>query len=100
MVRNDSGKPTDQVMKHLLKNGVKLEYGDLAILVEPGKLEEADTIVADIPVGDRHKIMWSVDTQLRRMLPLVRMGAASKKTMDNFYNDMLLWTALKKVCTE
>jgi hypothetical protein len=95
-VRNDSSFSTDWVVEHLRRNGVLLTYGDVTMAVERALLDQIRKDVAAYTDEQRRRSMLSVDRALRKALPRVRDGKAKRKIMDNFYADLMLWTALKE----
>jgi len=94
-VRNDSALPIETAIDRL-KAGVEIQYGDVVVLVETRALEQARKDVASLPAEERPQVMQSVDRALRKALPKVSKNVASKKRMDAFYHDILLWTVLKE----
>jgi hypothetical protein len=99
-VRNDSGLPVNEVMAALKADGVEITYGDMTMLVERVALEQARKWVATLSLDERPGVMRSVDRALRGAIRKVSKGTASKKRMDNFHDDLLLWTALREVSAQ
>ena len=96
-VRNDTSMSLEEVQAHFAAVGaVKLTYGDIVFMVEPKALEEIKKAVADMPAAERAHVMQSVDKALRANAKVVEGNEASKKTYDDFYADLMLWTALQK----
>lgn len=94
--RNDSGRTPQQVMEKLRHDGVEIKYGDIAMLAEQRMLDEAREHVRQQSPEERRYAMRSVDRALRSSVKKVLKGTASKKRMDDFHADLLLWTALSE----
>ena len=96
VTRNDSGMPAEEVIELLRKEGIELNYGDLKMLIHEQALNEARTHVAMMSPEARQRAMVSVDRALRASLPKVQKMTASRKRIDTFYSDLVLWTALQE----
>ena len=96
-VRNDASIPAEAVLAKLKAGGVEIVYGDLMFLVEKRVLDSVRADVATLEPERRRHMMQSVDRALRKYKAKVLKGTASKKRMDAFHNDLLLWTALREV---
>ena len=59
-IRNFSDLSAEELMR-LFENGVLLEYGGIAIKVEPIMLATAQHYIDDIPAEERHKVLASHD---------------------------------------
>lgn len=94
-MRNDTGLPVKKVMDYLEKHGVDLKYGDHTLRIEKSALEKTKSHVANLSPEERQATMQSVDAALRTALPKIKKGKFSKRLMDNFCADLLLWEALK-----
>jgi len=93
-IRNDSSLTISEAMARV-EGGIELRYGDIMIKVERHAFEQAQRHVNNIPLSEHNRLKISIDNALRRALPKMRKGHFSKKTADNFCNDLLLWEALK-----
>lgn len=96
-VRNDSHRTAEHVAGKMLLDGVELHYGDIIVVVEGNRLAETRQAVNDMPAERRQEVQASVDAALRKALPKIQRGRFSKKVADNFYWDLMLWTALKEL---
>lgn len=94
-VRNDSNLSLEDALALMERDGVKICYGDIEMVVQTGALAEAHKWVADLHPDDRRKAKLSIDNALRRALPKMVKGNFSKKTANNFHADLLVWEALK-----
>jgi hypothetical protein len=65
-------------------------------VVQRSDFEEAKKAVAEVSPGDRQPIMQSVDEELRKNLKIMKAGKAIKEIYDEFYHDLMLWTALQE----
>lgn len=99
-VRNDSNLPTQSVIDYLAKHGTKLEYGKITLAVTTAALDDTRKLVREWSPAERQHALASVDRALRAAIKKVRAQTASKKRMDNFYEDLLLWTALKEMASQ
>lgn len=92
---NNTSLPTEAVLDIMQRDGIKLEYGALALLVRKQDYAVIQRQVAARTPEQRSTVMVSVDRALRSAVPAVTAGTASKKVYDDFYADLMLWNALK-----
>ena len=98
-IRNDSGMPTAEILDVLRREGVELSYGGLKMLVRGADLDQARRHAAGLTAEERQQALVSVDRTLRASLPAVANMAVrdpGRETMDDFYSDLMLWTALQE----
>jgi hypothetical protein len=96
-VRNDSDLPTEKAEE--LLNGpdvVDFTYGGMVVRAQRRAVEEARQCVSDIPPTEREDFQTWVEVALDRAIPKMESGKFSKKTSDDFFNNLLLWEALKQ----
>ena len=93
---NDSTMSPEQGRSVIAEDGISITYGDLTIAVPRAALDEVREHIATWNREEKQRAMLSVDRALRAALPTVRKGTASKRRMDNFYSDLLLWTVLSE----
>jgi hypothetical protein len=96
-VRNDSRHPPGEVMARLRADGIEITYGAVTLIALRWAMDEARDAAREIPADERHDVMASVDRALRASVRKVAKGVASKKRMDAFYADLLIWTALTEL---
>src|SRR5262245_57500325 len=92
-VRSDVPHPERAVGK-LIIDGVELRYGQMIVVVEAAKIEEAKQLVAHLGDDERRRMRHSVGKTLGHAYPKIIAGAFDKTQADNFYSDLLLWHAL------
>ena len=96
-VRNDSTLPIAKVEELLnAPDVVDFTYGGVVVRAQRTALEEARQCVSDIPPAEREDFTIWVEVALDRAIPKMESGKFSKKTADDFFNDLLLWEALKQ----
>jgi hypothetical protein len=93
-VRNDSGQNAQQITERL-GDGIDIEYGDLVLRAERHTVNLAREEIAEVTPGERVRLLSSIDRALRRNLPRVKKGKASKKLCDQTVDDVVLWYVLK-----
>jgi hypothetical protein len=96
-VRNDSTLPIAKVEELLnAPDVVDFTYGGVVVRAQRTALEEARQCVSDIPPAEREDFTIWVEVALDRAIPKMESGKFPKKTADDFFNDLLLWEALKQ----
>jgi hypothetical protein len=96
-VRNDSTLPIEKVEELLnAPDVVDFTYGGMVVRAQRRAVEEARQCVSDIPPTEREDFRTWVELALERALQKMLHGKLSKKTADDFFNDLLLWEALKQ----
>ena len=96
-VRNDSSMPTGMALEVLRRVGIEINYGGLKIRVMRGDFEKTQQHVAALSEAEREHARGSVDKALRSAAPKITGGKFSKEVADNFYADLMLWEALKRI---
>jgi hypothetical protein len=94
-IRNESTFPIETV-EELLNSGVDINYGGMRVRVRRIALEQARNFISNFDPTVREEIRTSVERTLQCALPKMLRDKFSKKTADNFCNDLLLWEALKQ----
>jgi hypothetical protein len=97
-IRNVSGMSADELVR-LLENGVRLEYGGIAIRVGPVMLATAQHYIDDIPAEERHKVLASVSATLEALKDTFAGGNFTEEEADIFVTDLCLWKALRRYAT-
>ena len=96
-VRNDSNLPITKVEELLTApDVVDFTYGGMVVRAQRRAVEEARQCVSDIPPTEREDFQNWVEVALNRAIPKMESGKFSKKTADDFFNDLLLWEALQQ----
>jgi len=94
-VPNDTGLPPERVADILNREGVKLTYGQMTVVVQACDYRRARDDAAQLPEAERPKVLESVVAALDANLPKVASGQFDRKTANDFYADVMLWHALK-----
>ena len=84
----------------LAADGVEISYGDISLVVQRCDFEEAKKEVAKVPAEDRQPLMQLIDDDLSKNLKIMKAGKAIKEIYDEFYQDLMLWTALQEYAAE
>jgi hypothetical protein len=96
--RNDSSLGTDAELKKAMAGGYMMSYGDHQMLVQRGAVDEIRHYVAGLDADEHRHTMLSCDRELHAAAKKLKRGALlSKRKMDNFHSDLLLWNALKEM---
>ena len=99
-IRNDTDIPTGELLDQLNSvDTVELNYGDFIMKIERFALDQAIREIIERSPEVRTRITASVDRCLRKALPKIKSGRFSRKAANNFYQDLVLWEALKQVGT-
>ena len=96
--RNFSDLSEEELMR-LFENGVLLEYGGIAIKVEPIMLATAQHYIDDIPAEERHKVLASVSATLEALKDAFASDNFTEEEADTFVTDLCLWKALRRYTT-
>lgn len=96
-VRNDSSLPTDKAVDLLRARGIEIAYGDIGLAVMPEAFEHAMAWAKKLTQEERTTARASVDAALRKALPVIKTGIAAREVMNDFYHDLMLWEALKRL---
>jgi hypothetical protein len=80
----------------LILDGVELKYGDLTIIAEQCKLDEARQLIQALTGDERRQVRNRTGKVLSRIYSLIRSGTFDKATADSFYANLILWQALAK----
>lgn len=95
-VRSDASIPTSAVLAKLKAGGIQIIYGNLCMWAEERALNQARQYAGSLLPEERHRAMRLIDVDLRKYKPKILRGTASKKKMDSYYRNLLLWTALNE----
>lgn len=96
-VVNDTRHSAEDVMAALKKDGLTLKYGKIHLMVATKDFARAQEQVALIPSDRRQPTMVSVDSALRKNARKINRARADKKVFDDFYADLMIWEALKRL---
>ena len=95
--RNDSSISVEDATALVCADGVEIQYGEIIIAVQRSVMEDIRRYARLIPTSERPMVMASTDRALRAAVGKVLKGMVSKKRMDTFYYDLMLWTALMEL---
>jgi hypothetical protein len=77
--------------------GVDIHYGRGTLRVERAAMETARRIVGEVPADTLAEFTELVSGSLRTLQPRGMRNRASRREMDEFYRNMMLWAALREV---
>jgi len=96
-VRNHSGRPIEEVIDVLDKNGMEIQFGKVTMACEIERFNRVRREVADVPHSERDELMANVERSLKKYESQIINGNASKLICDNFHTDLMIWEALRRL---